>query len=238
LLDAMLPGMRGVELAERIRADARLRETPLILLSSAGQASDEGRARTLGIARILTKPARPSKLLHAIMQAVRADETPAPVPTSATSGVEPRRILVAEDDPVNQRVIVEMLRNRGHEVAVAHTGRQALEQMLADAAEFDLVLMDVRMPEMSGLEATRRLRAVEREGLGPRPHLPVVAMTAHAMAGDREACLEAGMDDYLAKPVRAKLLFAMVEKFPVVHRARSGPAATGENTEPRRTGTS
>jgi CheY-like chemotaxis protein len=119
----------------------------------------------------------------------------------------PIRVLLVEDNPVNQRLAYEILRRRGHVVTVAENGRQALERLAAGT--FEIVLMDVQMPEMNGLEATRAIRAAERQ---TGQHLPIVAMTAHAMAGDRERCLAAGMDEYLTKPIRAEALISHVER--------------------------
>jgi two-component system, sensor histidine kinase and response regulator len=225
LLDAVLPGMSGLELAERVQADASLRGVPVILLSS-GQPVFRGRLATLGIRRILTKPAKQSKLRQAILEALGSEPARPTAPEPAVTA-QRRRVLVAEDDPVNQRVVGDMLRQRGHEPVIVGTGAAALQQLQREADAFDLVLMDVRMPEMSGLEATRRYRHHEREVLDTDTHIPIVAMTAHAMKGDRELCLAAGMDDYLAKPLRAQSLYAMVERFPVRHPP---PQTTAQTT--------
>jgi CheY-like chemotaxis protein len=207
LLDAMMPGMDGLALAEAIRRDGQSQRPRLLLLSSAGRPEDAERMRELGIARCLIKPVKQSDLLDAIttvMGVASADEEPAGV--ERPPHVRARRILLAEDGLVNQRVVVELLKARGHDVVVASNGQEALATL--DRESFDLVLMDVQMPVMDGFEATAAIRSRERES---GAHVPVIALTAHAMSGDRERCLQAGMDGYLAKPVRADELYAAVE---------------------------
>ncbi|NKB71757.1 MAG: response regulator [Candidatus Latescibacteria bacterium] len=208
LCDVMMPGVDGYALAERIRAGGLLQERPLLMLSSAGQTEDPERLRTLGIVRCLTKPVKQSDLLEAIAQALGAPLLYESEDVAAVGQVVARRILLAEDGLVNQKVAVRLLEQRGHVVTVANNGREALNAV--EAGSFDLVLMDVQMPEMDGLEATARIRQREEEAGGGR--VPIVAMTAHAMKGDRERCLEAGMDDYMSKPIRAENLYAMVER--------------------------
>jgi signal transduction histidine kinase/CheY-like chemotaxis protein len=207
LLDAMMPGMDGLELAEAIRRDGPAERPRLLLLSSAGRPEDGEKLRELGIARCLIKPVKQSDLLDAITSVLgvaSADEEPDG--SERPPAVRTRRILLAEDGLVNQRVVVELLNARGHEVVVAANGREALEAL--ERESFDMVLMDVQMPVMDGFEATAAIRAHDREA---GVHVPVIALTAHAMSGDKERCLEAGMDGYLAKPVRADELYAAVE---------------------------
>jgi two-component system, sensor histidine kinase and response regulator len=234
--DLMMPGVDGFELAERIRATPEIPELPVLLLSSAGRIVDEQREAACGISRTLMKPVKQSQLLDAVMQ-VMADAAPrTPVAAGAESerGTEtgeravaqtaaPLRILVAEDSPVNQKVALRLLERRGHEAVVVGNGREALEA-LEDGA-FDLVLMDVQMPEMDGLEATRTVRARE-EGRGT--HIPIVAMTAGAMAEDRERCLEAGMDAFLSKPVRSEELYEVIEGMAADAAARETRGPEGE----------
>jgi signal transduction histidine kinase/CheY-like chemotaxis protein len=212
LLDLMMPGEEGLSLAVRIKTDARLAGARLVILSSAGRLSEVAGELAAGVLRCLVKPVRPSELLDALLLAL--DETP-PVAPSALAPekkgpeektVPPLRILLAEDSPVNQRLAVRLLEKRGHTVVVAHNGREAVAA-LEEGEPFDLVLMDVQMPEMDGFEATRVIR--EREE-GTDRHVPIVAMTASAMKGDREACLSAGMDSYLAKPITAEGLYRSV----------------------------
>jgi CheY-like chemotaxis protein/HPt (histidine-containing phosphotransfer) domain-containing protein len=188
------------------------------MLSSAAQAGDAARCRSLGIASYLTKPVKQSDLLDAIMDALSKDEggrmkdeAPAPDRIHPSSFIlhpsqRPLRILLAEDNPVNQKLAVRLLEKLGHQVTVAGTGRAALDAL--EQEPFDLALMDVQMPEMGGFEATAALR--EREQ-ATGAHLPVIAMTAHAMKGDRERCLAAGMDGYVPKPIQSADLVAAIE---------------------------
>jgi two-component system, sensor histidine kinase and response regulator len=202
LLDMMMPDIDGMMLAEMIRGESSLGDVPILLLTSADLIPTVAEARRLGIAGIAAKPVKPSDLIVAIQNAVEAQ--PAAVATTKrTNRCPPQpcgrglRILLAEDNPVNQRVAVGMLEKRGHKLTVVGTGKAALEA--ATSQPFDLVLMDVQMPEMDGTEATAEIR--RREKLTGR-HLPIIALTAHAMKGDRELFLEAGMDDYVSKPIR------------------------------------
>jgi two-component system, sensor histidine kinase and response regulator len=212
LLDGMMPRMDGYMLAERIRQQQYGRWIPLMMLSSAGRGADAERAARSGIARSLTKPVKQSVLLDALLEALdlAIPETPTQKPAEEEEGtgrLRPLRILLAEDGVVNQKVAVSLLERRGHSVQVANNGREALAAL--ERERFDLVLMDVQMPELDGFEATAAIRVQEREEGG---HLPIVAMTAHAMKGDRERCLAAGMDDYLSKPIRADELYETVER--------------------------
>src|SRR5579863_2212764 len=198
LLDAHMPGMDGFDVAAQVKHDPHLRGTTLILLTSAGHTEDIARAKSLGAAAALTKPAKQSELWDAIITALhvagRQKSRPSVAQRRARTASQPLRILLAEDNPVNQEVAVHLIERRGHSVIVAENGRQAIEAL--ERHKFDLVLMDVQMPEMGGLEATRIIREKEKAS---GQHLPIIAMTAHAMQGDREQCLEAGMDGYLAK---------------------------------------
>jgi PAS domain S-box-containing protein len=210
LLDGMMPGMDGFTLAERIRGNPELVGATLMMLSSAGQREDAARCRELGVATCLTKPVRQSTLLDAIMTALgssRAEE-PAPAADRPAWGLAPRslNVLLAEDNAVNQRLAVRLLEKRGHRATVVGNGREALAAL--DREPFDAVLVDVQMPEMDGLEATAAIRERERV---TGAHIPVIAMTAHAMKGDREHCLAAGMDAYVSKPLNAEELFAALE---------------------------
>jgi CheY-like chemotaxis protein len=207
LLDSLMPGMDGLAVASAISADDALRGCPILLLSSAGLEAEA--ARRAGITRCLTKPVKQSDLLDAIVGAVhQGTQTPPPLrrPTPAAKARTPLRVLLAEDGLVNQQVAVGLLQRAGHAVVVAGNGREALAKLEGQA--FDVVLMDVQMPEMDGIEATRALRAREKESGG---HIPVIALTAHAMKGDREECLEAGMTGYLSKPIQAEALYALLD---------------------------
>jgi PAS domain S-box-containing protein len=202
LIDLMMPGMDGLALAGAIRDEPSLGRPALLLLSSAGRPEDVPQCRALGIAACLTKPVRQSELYNALTQALprhgpSAAPEPAREPAAEPAPGGTLRVLLAEDHPVNQRVASHMLEKLGHHVTIAGDGRQAVEACAA--ADYDLVLMDLQMPVLGGFEALRALR--DREGAWGR-HVPVIALTAHAMQGDRERCLEAGFDGYLSKPVR------------------------------------
>jgi CheY-like chemotaxis protein len=210
LVDVVMPEMDGFALAEQIRRQPDLAGCALLMLSSAGQTADLARGRELGAVRCLTKPVKQADLLGAMLAALSpgvVEEAPAELPGQrpAVAG-RPLRILLAEDSPVNQQVAVGLLQLRGHAVVVAGNGKEALAALERD--RFDVVLMDVQMPEMDGCEATAAIRRKER---ATGAHVPVLAMTAHALKGDRERCLAAGMDGYLTKPVRAESLYQALE---------------------------
>jgi PAS domain S-box-containing protein len=214
LSDGQMPEMDGFMLAESVKGDPELRQVPLILLTSAGRPGDGARCRRIGIAGFLNKPVKQSELLDTI-EAVLGGQTATETggadedgPASRASS-RPLRILLAEDNPVNQHVASRILQKRGHVVVVVNNGREAVDALAPGAMEpFQVVLMDVQMPEMDGLEATAAIRAREASS---GAHIPIVAMTAHAMEGDRDRCLAAGMDGYLTKPVEADRLVEAVE---------------------------
>jgi PAS domain S-box-containing protein len=216
LLDAMMPGMDGFTLAEQITRDPKLVGATLMMLSSAGQREDAARCRKLGIDSYLTKPVRQSTLLDAIMTALGGSHlVEERVPTEQVGwGKCPQslRVLLAEDNAVNQRLAVRLLEKRGHRVTLVEHGQAALEALEKVAAgqlpPFDAILMDIQMPLMDGFEATRVIRERER---GTDSHIPIIAMTAHAMKGDREHCLAAGMDGYVSKPLKPTELFSVLE---------------------------
>ncbi len=224
LLDGHMPGMDGFEVAARVKQDPQLHAAEVILLTSAGRGEDVARAKTVGVAAALSKPVKQSELWDAIVTALNVPgRQKARAPTSAAvnrraRAREPLRVLLAEDNPVNQEVALRLLERRGHSVIVAENGKQALTAI--ERHKFDLVLMDVQMPEMGGLEATQLIRENEK---ATGEHLPILAMTAHAMQGDRERCIAAGMDGYLAKPIDPKSFFQTVEGI-------SQRAAQGETT--------
>jgi CheY-like chemotaxis protein/signal transduction histidine kinase/HPt (histidine-containing phosphotransfer) domain-containing protein len=213
LLDGNMPGMDGFEVAARLRAEEPGRPASVILLTSAGRRGDAARCRDLGISGYITKPVNQSDLLDALMSILgtgHAEAAPRqPLVTRHSIREERRRlrILLAEDNAVNRRVAVGLLEKRGYEVLTATNGREALATL--EREQVDAVLMDVQMPEIGGLEATAAIRERERKSGG---HLPIIAMTAHAMKGDRERCLAAGMDDYVSKPVRPSDLYAALER--------------------------
>jgi len=211
LLDAMMPDMDGFTVAEHIAREPDLAGAAVMMLTSADRQGDAARCRSIGLAAYLVKPVKMAELQRVIAWALGQDSSSTttvvqnnsgtkklitPV-NSTTSHTRPLRILLAEDNAVNQRVAVRLLQGYGHTVAVANHGGEAIAAM--DREQFDLVFMDVQMPEVDGFEATRVIR--EKEALVGR-HTPIVAMTAHAMKGDRERCLAAGLDEYLSKPVQ------------------------------------
>jgi CheY-like chemotaxis protein len=210
LLDGHMPEMDGFEVAARVKQDPQLHGAQVILLTSAGRSEDVARAKAVGVAAALSKPVKQSELWDAIVSALhvpgRQKVRPSSARTRTRAARQPLRVLLAEDNPVNQEVAVQMLERRGHSVIVAENGRQALTAI--ERHKFDLVLMDVQMPEMGGLEATQLIREKEKSTGG---HLPIVAMTAHAMPGDRERCIAAGMDGYLAKPIDPKSFLQTAE---------------------------
>jgi two-component system, sensor histidine kinase and response regulator len=224
LSDAQMPGMDGFTLAEHIGRRADATRATLLMLSSADRQRDAARCRELGIGAYLIKPLKKSELLEAITTALGAPPVLQDAPPAVdrdkeeTAGRPSRRlrILLAEDNPTNQLLASALLRKQGHDVIVAGNGKEALtaletsgEWRTADdsAAPFDAVLMDVQMPEMDGIETTSRIRALEH-GRGRR--LPIIAMTAHAMKGDRERCLAAGMDGYVSKPIQTQELLGAI----------------------------
>lgn len=212
LLDCMMPGMDGFELAKRIREDTELNECIMIMISSGVRPRDAERCRELGIAGHMSKPFVQSELLKTILAAVGesvVDSVDAIEQVVEPADERPRlKILLAEDGLVNQRVAVGLLKMQGHVVTIASNGREAVEAIRGES--FDLVLMDVHMPELDGLEATVAIREYE----SPQGrHTPIIAMTAAAMKGDREQCLQAGMDGYVSKPVDPEQLRITIEKF-------------------------
>jgi PAS domain S-box-containing protein len=229
LLDAHMPAMDGFEVASHVKHDPHLHGTTVILLTSAGHTEDMARAKSLGAAASVAKPVKQSDLWDAIITALhvagRQKARPSVAQRRSRTAQHPLRILLAEDNPVNQEVAVHLIERRGHSVIVAENGREAVEAI--ERHKFDLVLMDVQMPEMGGLEATRVIREKEK---GSGHHLPIIAMTAHAMQGDREQCLEAGMDGYLAKPIDPKTFLQTVEGI----SERSTESESGEGDETTR----
>jgi CheY-like chemotaxis protein len=211
ILDHMMPARDGFDFAREVRADRRFDAVPLLMLTSAGPAEGAERARAEGIAGYMSKPVSRSDLLRAlsaILDQVDVKGSPPEMVTRQSIGhdMPGRRILLAEDNPVNQQVAVALLRKRGHEVVAVPDGAEAVE--LAEGGSFDIVLMDIQMPVMDGLEATRRIRAQAINA-----ELPIVALTAHAFAEERERCRAAGMNDFLAKPFKPDDLYDLVERW-------------------------
>jgi two-component system sensor histidine kinase/response regulator len=211
LLDAQMPEMDGFTVMEKIQQDAQLAKTDVIMLTSAGFRGDGARCRELGIKGYLTKPVKRSDLLDAINVVLGSPSRGESSLVTLHSLRENRgrlRILLVEDNRTNQLLAMGLLEKRGHEVAVAENGADALETL--DKQTFDLVLMDVQMPGMDGLQATQAIRKNESKS---GKHIPIIAMTAHAMVGDQERCLEAGMDDYISKPIRPQQLVEVLERY-------------------------
>jgi PAS domain S-box-containing protein len=212
LTDALMPDVDGFMLAHAIAADQRLAATKVMLLTSAGLTRTRGPAGTPRFAAQLTKPVKQSDLLDAIATAF-ASSTPDATAPAARRAARPKgrtralRVLVAEDNATNQKLILALLKDRGHDVTLVGNGRRAVET--SGAQRFDVILMDVQMPEMGGLEATAAIRARERDA---GDHVPIIALTAHAMSGDRERCLAAGMDAYVSKPLRPEELFTAIDQ--------------------------
>jgi signal transduction histidine kinase/DNA-binding response OmpR family regulator len=215
LTDVQMPDADGFALVEAIKQDPAIAGATVVMLTSGGRPGDAARCRELGIAAYLPKPIRRSELRSAVLLALSGRpaerDRPAMVTRHSLREAHQRgRILLVEDNKVNQMVARHLLENRGHAVVVANNGREALA-ILNDAGGvgFSGVLMDVQMPEMGGFECTARIREQEQvTGL----HLPIIAMTAHAMRGDEARCLAAGMDAYLSKPIQRDALFALIER--------------------------
>jgi CheY-like chemotaxis protein len=243
-----MPGMDGFTLVERLRQQTDLGRITIMMLTSAGQRGDAARCRELGIAAYLVKPIVQSQLLDAVLNVLAATAREARTPRVQTKKVglqggpqgpaseacrtplvtrhslretrQLQRILLAEDNVVNQVLASRLLEKHGHSVVVVNNGRSALEAL--DNEKFDLVLMDVSMPEMDGLETVAAIRA--REGARGF-HMPIIAMTAHAMKGDRERCLEAGMDAYISKPIQPRELFEAIKLVSLVSAQQKGLVA-------------
>ncbi|HYE74352.1 MAG TPA: response regulator, partial [Blastocatellia bacterium] len=213
ILDVHMPQIDGFVLAEQISQRPELSNLKLIILTSAGQLGDTSRCRELGVAAYLTKPVKRDDLFAVVLtvfgQASAKEKKIAHAarPSSAANASQ-RRILLAEDNLVNQKLAVRLLEKSGCEVVIAGDGRAAVKAWAT--GQFDLVLMDVQMPEMDGLAATEEIRKRERE-MGE--HIPIVALTAHAMKGELDRCLAVGMDACLTKPIKAEALYSMIEKF-------------------------
>jgi len=210
LVDAHMPEMDGFDFVEHIRSNPEFTGYTVMLLTSGERGEDLNRCERLGIAAYLVKPIRGSELLKAILRALAVGTKPPPLlplryePQPNKSSL---RILLVEDNAVNRQLALRLLEKSGHEVRVAENGLRALDMF--QTHEFDLILMDVQMPEMDGFEATAAIRAIEQN---KHTHIPIVAMTAHAMKGDRERCLEAGMDGYIAKPINREELRAVLSE--------------------------
>jgi PAS domain S-box-containing protein len=216
LLDVNMPEMDGFELTERIRDMEEYHHVVIMMLTSSGQRGDATRCRNLGVAGYLTKPVKQSSLLEAVLT-VMGTAVPAGVPaplcthhTLRKEQQQPLHILIAEDNAVNQRIAAIMFEKRGHTVTVVGNGREAVAALETKKdVYFDVILMDVQMPMMDGFEATALIREKEK---GTGRHIPIIALTAHAMKGDKEQCLNAGMDGYVSKPLKVEELFNILKE--------------------------
>jgi CheY-like chemotaxis protein len=205
LLDERMPGMNGIEVLGRIRRNPALESVVIMMLTSCDLVESAALCRQMGVETYLIKPINSSDLLGSIRLAIGLH---IPASTVTPAGVSPSsrslRILLAEDNPVNQRVAMTILGKMGHRITLATNGLEALEQWRQ--SDFDLILMDVQMPEMTGLQATMQIRREEAMGA----HVPILAMTASAMSEERDRCLAAGMDDFISKPVSYKVIEEMI----------------------------
>ncbi len=229
IVDMRMPVMDGIELVRIIKADASLAPLKIVMLSSLDAPSDIGLVLGLGVEYCLTKPVRAAELRNCIAAASGTGAPPSllPLPFTAppaaadTPGATVARMLLVEDNAINQEIALAMLEETGYQVTLADNGRRALAA--CQDHEFDIILMDCQMPEMDGFEATSRLRRMEFER--GRRRTPVIALTANAILGDRELCLDAGMDDYLAKPYTRSALLAVLARRSLAQSAASATHA-------------
>jgi len=212
LLDMQMPGMDGEQVARAIKSDPAVKEVKILVLTSMGHRGDAVRLEALGCSGYLLKPVKQQLLFDAVVAVLGQKEDRSKGLVTRHLLTEHRklglRILLAEDNPINQKLALILLQKAGYSVDAVETGTQAIEKVQANP--YSAVLMDVQMPEMDGFEATRRIRASEQNNGG---HIPIIAMTAHAMPGDRERCLEAGMDDYVTKPLDSRVLFNAMDRW-------------------------
>jgi CheY-like chemotaxis protein len=213
LIDSQMPGMDGFALIVRIQRLPGTAPTTIMMLNAGGQRGEAARCAELGVSAHLLKPVRPLLLHDTISHTIggRTDEAARITGCPELTGepAESLRVLLAEDNAVNRKVATRMLERRGHQVVVTTNGKEALAAL--QKGSYDLVLMDVQMPEMDGLAATRTIRGLEQ---GTGFHQQIIALTAHAMIGDRERCLKAGMDGYLTKPLRPQELDQLLASYP------------------------
>ena len=230
LLDAHMPGMDGFALVERMQKDASLQHATVMMLTSAGHIGDAARCRALGISAYLMKPIRHGELLAAICEVLKTEPQVGHASLLTRYILQEKkhhyRILLAEDNEVNQKLAVRLLEKRGYVVSVVGDGQAAVDAV--KDGQYDLVLMDIQMPGMDGFDATAAIRAREKISSG---HIPIVAMTAHAVKGDEEKCLAAGMDGYVSKPIQTVELFSVIERM-LTRRAGSDAVDAGVIVDP------
>ena len=234
LTDCQMPDIDGVLFAERIQQQPELDGAVIMMLTSRDVNGDAARCKELGIGMCVRKPVKQSELLNAIIKVmgIKGVDVKPRAAASLSPAASPLRVLLAEDSVINQQVALGMLKRSGHEVTVANNGREVLQLLAVES--FDVVLMDVQMPEMDGLQTTAAIRQQEQ---GADRHLPIIAMTAYAMKGDRERCLEAGMDDYISKPVRAADLARVLDRvIPPAAQAIPAEAAPSVSGAPHANG--
>ncbi len=244
LSDLHMPDADGFMLAEAIRQEPILARTMVLMLTSGDRQGDTAKCRELGISAYLFKPIKQSELFNALVATLGVngvEDHSTPAPTAVLETLPPMRILLAEDSMANQKLAVGLLTKWGHHVTVANNGAEAVRAWTEppEGRPFDVVLMDVQMPEMDGFEATAAIRERE-QSLGR--HTPIIAMTAHAMKGDRERCLAAGMDSYIAKPIRqqevvAALRQSLADETGVIRRAAEQDALTTVEADSTRAAT-
>ncbi|MBK6791075.1 MAG: PAS domain S-box protein [Anaerolineales bacterium] len=212
LLDMQMPVMDGEQTARAIKSDPAIKDVKILILTSMGQRGDASRLEALGCAGYLLKPVKQQILFDAVSAVLQRKEDQAPPLITRHVLAEQRkstlRILLAEDNPINQKLAIVLLQKSGHSVDAVETGLQAFEKVKTN--QYSVVLMDVQMPDMDGFEATRQIRIWEQPR---RQHIPIIAMTAHAMSGDRERCIAAGMDDYVTKPLEPRVLFNVLDRW-------------------------
>jgi signal transduction histidine kinase/CheY-like chemotaxis protein len=239
LLDVIMPEMDGFQLAEEMQRRGMMNDTQIIMLSSSTQKGNADRCRALGIRTYLKKPIIQSELFNAIIETINArpvveTNKAHEIVTNQTIYSRPLRLLLTEDNPVNQMFAVAILEKKGHSVRIANNGQEALDILAKDS--FDAILMDIQMPVMDGLEATRRIRAQEKS---TGKHIPIVAMTAHAMQRDKDECFSVGMDHYVSKPIRTEHLFEILDSIspssePVAeHQVRVEPTLKFDSPKPQ-----
>ncbi len=210
LMDAWMPGMTGYQTIEKLMQQGLVRAKGVLVLTSSAVAGDAQRCRDLGIAGYLTKPLTLSEIQRALRDNLCLHETPASRAEMTTDALQGLRVLLAEDNHINQRLVIKLLERFQIKLEIATNGMEAIERFKCQA--FDVILMDVMMPEMDGLQAASQIRAMEAMAGAAAPRVPIIALTANAMQGDSDNCLAAGMDGYVAKPIRSEALFAEMHR--------------------------